>query len=356
MLSRFGAFMSYQVNVDANGQNIVGDAANEPSITVDPTNHNKMAIGWRQFDTVSSNFRQAGWGYTTDGGVSWTFPGVLQPNVFQSDPVLLSDDTGRFFYLSLLENFFDNLWRSLNGGQFWGNLGPATGGDKQWFTIDNTGSIGHGFQYQAWSTAGNNYDGRQFSRSTDGGLTWRDPVDIPNSPVWGTLDVNSNGDLFLVGINFDTAQIWCERSTSAKNVVLTPTFEQSTPVNLGGQVGSGQFINPEGLIGQLFLAVDRSGTSSSNNVYLLASVLPTGFTGADVMFVRSTDSGLTFSPPHRVNDDPINHSKWHWFGALAVAPNGRLDAVWLDTRNATNNTDSQLFYSYSPRCRSDVVR
>ena len=96
MLSRFGAFMSYQVNVDGSGQNIVGDAANEPSITVDPTDHNKMAIGWRQFDTVSSNFRQAGWGYTTDGGVSWTFPGVLQENVFQSDPVLLSDDTGRF--------------------------------------------------------------------------------------------------------------------------------------------------------------------------------------------------------------------------------------------------------------------
>jgi hypothetical protein len=48
-----------------------------------------------------------------------------------------------------------------------------------------------------------------------------------------------------------------------------------------------------------------------------------------------------------VNDDPNDHSKWHWFGALAVAPNGRLDAVWLDTRNATNTTDSQLFYSYS---------
>ena len=32
---------------------------------------------------------------------------------------------------------------------------------------------------------------------------------------------------------------------------------------------------------------------------------------------------------------------------LAVAPNGRIDSVWLDTRNAANNTDSQLFYSYS---------
>ena len=32
---------------------------------------------------------------------------------------------------------------------------------------------------------------------------------------------------------------------------------------------------------------------------------------------------------------------------FSVAPNGRLDSVWLDTRNAANNTDSQLFYSYS---------
>src|SRR5882762_1506575 len=57
MVSPFGSFISYQVNVDANHQNIVGDAANEPSIAVDPTNGNRMVIGWRQFDTVNSNFR-----------------------------------------------------------------------------------------------------------------------------------------------------------------------------------------------------------------------------------------------------------------------------------------------------------
>ncbi len=117
---------------------------------------------------------------------------------------------------------------------------------------------------------------------------------------------------------------------------------------MGGVVDYFDTINPEGLIGQVFLAVDRSGTSSNNNVYMLASVQPTGFaTGSDVMFVRSTDGGATFSAPKRVNDDPINHNKWHWFGTLAVAPNGRIDSVWFDTRNAANNTDSQLFYSFS---------
>jgi|SRR5580704_1292948 hypothetical protein len=52
LISQFGPYTSYQVNVDVNGNNVVGDAANEPSICVDPTNRNKMSIGWRQFDSV----------------------------------------------------------------------------------------------------------------------------------------------------------------------------------------------------------------------------------------------------------------------------------------------------------------
>src|SRR6266702_3201464 len=100
-ISPYGAFISYQVNVDASGNNIVGDAANECTISVDPTNLSRMAVGWRQFDDVTSNFRQAGYGYTADGGLTWTFPGVLQPGFFRSDPVTGSDETGTFFYLSL---------------------------------------------------------------------------------------------------------------------------------------------------------------------------------------------------------------------------------------------------------------
>ena len=61
-----------QINTNASGHDILGDAANEPSIAVDPNNPNHMAVGWRQFDTISSNFRQAGVAYTTNGGMTWT--------------------------------------------------------------------------------------------------------------------------------------------------------------------------------------------------------------------------------------------------------------------------------------------
>jgi hypothetical protein len=348
MVSQHGPFTSYQVNVDANNQNITGDAANEPSIAVDPTDRTKMVIGWRQFDSVSSNFRQAGWGFTSNGGVSWTFPGVLESNVFRSDPVLAANDVGHFFYLSLLESLFDDVWRSIDGGQSWTNWGFATGGDKQWYAIDNTNSTGHGFQYQCWSTAENNYPGRQFSRSTDGGATWMNPIAIPNALIWGTLDVNSNGDLFIGGLDEDSGENWCVRSSNARNGAVTPTFDRTTTVNLGGNIVAGKSINPVGILGQIFLAADRSGASTNNNVYMLASVTPFGFgTGSDVMFARSTTEGLSFDPPVRINADPVNHNKWHWFGTMSVAPHGRIDVVWFDTRNAANNTDSQLFYSYS---------
>src|SRR6266545_708805 len=219
MISQFGLFTSYQANVDANGQNIIGDAANECPIAVDPTDGNKMVIAWRQFNDVNSNFRQGGWGYTTDGGVHWTFPGVLQNNVFRSDPVTGSNEVGNFFYLSLQSNqqqtfFCDDLWRSTNGGQTWVEQSPdrgAGGGDKEWFTIDKTGGPGHGFQYQATDTTTCSGSGL-FSRSTDGGVAWMTPIGIPNSPQLGTLDVDTNGNLFVGGEG--ASGFWCVRSSN----------------------------------------------------------------------------------------------------------------------------------------------
>jgi hypothetical protein len=352
MISQFGLFTSYQVNVDANHQNILGDAANECVISVDPTDGNKMTIVWRQFNDVTSNFRQGGWGYTTDAGIMWTFPGVLENNVFRSDPVSNSDETGNFFYLSLQSNvqqsfFCDDLWRSTNGGQSWTLLSGERGGgggDKEWFTIDKTNGPGHGFQYQADDGINCSGGGVEFQRSTNGGVTWQNPISVPNSPIYGTLDVDTTGNLFVGGEGNTT--FYCERSSNAQIGGQTPTFDRSTAVNMGGDLGGGG-INPAGLDGMLFLAIDRSGGPTNNNIYMLASVVPPGRSTTDVMFVRSTDGGLTFSAPHRVNDDPVNPSKWHWFGTFSVAPNGRLDAVWYDTRNAANNTDSQLFYSWS---------
>ena len=177
-------------------------------------------------------------------------------------------------------------------------------------------------------------------------MTWQTPINIPHDVIHGTADVDTNGNLFIGGEDLNDVTFWCVRSSNAQLGNQTPVFEQVTQVNLGG-VRNGGNINPAGLTGQIFLAVDHSGGPTNNNVYMLCSVQPPSYsTGTDVMLARSTDGGATFSAPVRINDDATTN-KWHWFGTFSVAPNGRLDAVWYDTRNAADNLQSQLFYSYS---------
>jgi hypothetical protein len=64
------------------------------------------------------------------------------------------------------------------------------------------------------------------------------------------------------------------------------------------------------------------------------------------MFARSTNGGATFSSPVKINDDP-GTSAWQWFGTMSVAPNGRIDVVWLDTRDNPGTYLSALYYSNS---------
>jgi hypothetical protein len=182
---------SFQVNVSASGQNIVGDAANEPSMCVDPNDPNRVAIGWRQFDTTNSNFRQSGVSFSTNGGLSWTFPGKLDAGTFRSDPVLGSDADGNFYYLGIsnANTFNCDLFRSTDGGAVWQRLGDAQGGDKEWMAIDTTTGPGRGNIYQIWQTINsfNNNPKFMFTRSTNGGLNWMTPIGIPHAAHFGTV-------------------------------------------------------------------------------------------------------------------------------------------------------------------------
>jgi len=342
---------SYQVNVNAAGQNIAGDAANEPSLCIDPTNPNRIAIGWRQFDTTNSSFRQSGVAYTTNGGLNWTFPGNLEAGTFRSDPVLASDAKGTFYYLGISNDntFSCDLLRSTNGGMTWEVVGPALGGDKEWMAIDTGNGPGRGNIYQVWSPFFNVYTNDAdfiFTRSIDGGMTWMDAIGLPHSPYFGTLDVGPDGELYMFGTAIDIGPFVVNRSTNAQNNLETTAIDLTTIVDLGGPPLDGA-INPDGLLGQAWIAADRSAGQTRGNVYVLSTVTNDPGNACNVMFSRSTDRGQTWSAPLRINDDSATQNAYHWFGTLSVAPNGRVDACWNDTRNSTNNTLSELYYSWS---------
>ncbi len=344
-----GSVARVQVNVNAQGLNILGDAANEPTIAVDPTNPNRIVIGWRQFDSVASDFRQAGWAYTTNGGLSWTFPGKIEPGAFRSDPVVDVDANGVFYYNSLTNNpdFQCKVFRSYNGGATWDAGTFAWGGDKQWQVIDTTGGPGHGFIYMAWnpafSTAGCN---GMFTRSTNGGASFEPCTSIPLSPVWGTLAVGPDGELYVAGRSgFST--FYVAKSLNAQIAGQTPTWT-TTNVNLGGSILFSAGPNPAGLLGQVWVDIDRSNGPRRGWVYVVGTIQPSsGGDPAEIIFVRSTNGGQTWSAPVRLNDDPAGANNWQWFGTMSVAPSGRIDVVWLDTRANPGTYLCELYYTYS---------
>ena len=336
-------YFTTQVNIDINGMDIIGDAGNETSIAVDPTNPNRIVIGWRQFDTVTSNFRQAGYGYSTDGGLSWTFPGVLNPGVFRSDPVLDFDAEGNFYYNSLQGTFACDVYKIDDGGVIWNSPIPANGGDKQWMRVDRTNGIGAGNIYSNWNLSFTTC-AWDFTRSIDGGDSFEDCEEVDSEPSWGTIAVDAEGTLYICGQS-DSGLVVI-KSTTAKDPSIPVTFDSVTTVDLGGYLGTGG-INPQGLIGQMWVDVDISGGAGHGNVYVLASVRRFSNNVPDVMFAKSTDGGETFEAPIKINTD-TDDTNIQWFGTMAVAPNGRIDVVWLDTRNAPTGTDdSVLYYSFS---------
>ena len=341
----------HQVNVDSSQQNISGDAANEPNIAVNPLNENEIVIGWRQFDNVVSNFRQAGWAYSSDGGQTWTFPGSINPGVFKSDPVLDCDNSGNFYYNSLVSTPSTlpcYVYKSINSGVSWNNGVYIGGGDKQGMTIDRSGGIGDGNIYSNWTSSTSDCAPGFFTRSTNGGNNFDTCSTIPDEPFWGSQAVGNNGELYVCGASPFTAAVKVAKSLDAQNPSLVPTWTTVSTANLGGFITSSTPINPVGLTGQIYIDVDRSNGPGRDNVYVVGSVQPyLNSDPADVKFNKSTNGGITWmTPPLKINDD-TDTTNTQWLATMSVAPNGRIDVIWLDTRDNPGSDSSALYYSYS---------
>jgi len=359
-----------QINLDPNtGQDVVGDAANEPTLAVSPVDPSVMVVGWRYFPVITSDSRFAGVAYSHDGGLSWTneikldAPPGFQNSAEQSDPVLTVNSAGIFYYWSELFRPVNAthhfVYQSLDGGVNWTDptlvQDPAQPGDKEWFIADRTGGIGDGNLYGGWNNF--NLGGQSFVRSTDGGNSFSSPVRM--SDAGGTqwmlhFATGPDGEVYGAWRNMSKNAIYITKSLKARDANQVPTFDG---FGAGGNFGKDIKIDngndpgflPVSPVGfhQIYVAVDKSNGVRRGWVYVLWADRRNDI--CDIYFARSRDGGFTWDASVRVNDDQMGNGAYQWMPAMSVSPKGRIDVVWYDSRNSQGHNPPwmELYFSKS---------
>jgi hypothetical protein len=94
------------------------------------------------------------------------------------------------------------------------------------------------------------------------------------------------------------------------------------------------------------MAIDRSDNATTEgNLYIVYPTMNGAERKADVLLVRSTDGGATWSEPARVNDD--NSTSDQWMPWIDVGPHGDIHIVFYDRRYDPANRLLDVSYAHS---------
>lgn len=97
------------------------------------------------------------------------------------------------------------------------------------------------------------------------------------------------------------------------------------------------------------------GGGPEGTVHIVSQVNPTGAgqnanvvaSSFDVVHKMSTDGGKSWSEPKTINDDDPKQMNVQVIPMISVAPNGRVDVAWWDTRSDPGIRGNDVYYSYS---------
>jgi hypothetical protein len=201
-----------------------------------------------------------------------------------------------------------------------------------------------------------------FYRTTDGGTGWTDsllpgyPLDVSPQGLASPIHQQSvngafaagdpvqawdaHGRVFFMGNNFNrgilngnsgttrdnTGDVWVATYAPASASTLTDGSRYAQTVILSANTfGEGSFNDKTGI------GVDTSGTATDGNVYAAWSDFH-GLVGCnEILLARSTDHGVTFSPPLKISSGLCSNQGPN----IAIAPNGTVYVSWFAATGGT---------------------
>jgi len=328
----------------------------ETSIAVNHANPLQLTAV-SNLESVSGLFH----GWSTDGGKTWNHNVIANGDALGiacCDAQLTSDDFGNIFMAYLDANIRVKVALSTDGGatfkplQFLASLpmgilktpfrslafaGQVVGGDQPSIAAA-AGSV-----WMSWTGSG----GIQTSGAAVTGLGIVGPFsaakNLPgpnNTGDYGDTSIGPNGQVFVVyqnptgGEGPSTVYGALDPDGLGPQGFGTPKAIQTT--NVGGfdfiPAQSGRSIDVEA-----GLAWDRTGGVHNGRLYFIyVSEEPQESNDTDIQMRFSDDSGVTWSPSVRVNDDTTKNSQFN--PKISLDPTtGNVAIAWYDARNDTGN-------------------
>jgi hypothetical protein len=213
------------------------------------------------------------------------------------------------------------------------------------WTDMNPSSPFYGRMYVSWNDFARSA-GAIFVRYSDDGITWIETGPLPGTgtPFIRNVQITGDlvtGDVYIAGMNEGGGTLAGPRS----NLIFRSTDGGATftntytgPTFFGpGRCGAGYFAsmycnpspgwqyNGQGQPAAINHVVHYVYAQCGQNV-----ACDTATDHGDVYYIRSTDSGVTFSAPFKLNTDTGTAAQWE--PNLSVSPSGTVFAVWYDER------------------------
>lgn len=348
---------------------------NESSIAINPTDPLNLIAS-------AVDYRDDGARYvyvSQDGGATWENYNLgFANNTWRSsnDPSVYFDNEGTAY---LMYGAFGNggengifVSRSTDKGVTWDahlpviqHVGLQTPDsafeDKYYIEVDQgKNSPYEGYIYTPWKRVIERDSATQimFSRSTNGGYEWSEPVALsPRKP--GTSEDTTYGQSFPLlstGPNGELYAVWNDGIVHGVGFNRSfdggETWEEPRIIHNYEIFGTTQFLQRQGGYRHSLKGIvraeaypvimsDYTDLETSGNLYVswAADSLP------NIYFSKSTDQGLTWTDPIIVHSDQSNDQFWHW---MKIDPfSGHIAIMYLDSRNDPDNIWVEAWVSLS---------